>query len=217
MEPILKTSVDCVIVANGEFPKHPLPLSVLKSGVPVIACDGAVNKLLNHGIEPDYIVGDLDSISTRINDRFMGRVYHNPDQETNDLTKSVRFASSRGFRRVAILGATGIREDHTLANISLLAMYISELDSVEMITDYGVFKAITRSTRFESFKKQKISIFSLPPLVSVSVSNLKYPILNRELPVWWEGSLNESIGDYFDIDISGEGLLIIYAVHKDIL
>lgn len=216
MELMSKNSIDCVLVANGRFPRHSVPLSLLRQAGTIIACDGAVNKLLEHGIEPAFIVGDLDSISDQIKERYADRIYHNPDQETNDLTKSVQFASSRGFKSIAILGATGIREDHTLANISLLTGYEEMFRSVEMVTDYGIFKPITRTTRFESFEKQKISIFSLPPLVSVSVHNLKYPIVNRKLPIWWEGTLNESVGDFFEVELHGEGLLIVYVAHKDI-
>lgn len=212
----MNRSTNCVILANGRFPRHAYPLSLLKEAETIIACDGAVNKLLEHGITPTFIVGDLDSVADRIKELFADRIYLNPDQETNDLTKAVQFAAERGFRSISILGATGIREDHTLANISLLTQYHRDFEAVDMITDYGTFRAITKTTCFDSYKKQKISIFSLPPVVPVTVHNLKYPIVNRELSVWWEGSLNESVGDSFDIELHGDGFLIVYAVHRDI-
>lgn len=212
----MSKSTKCIILANGRFPRHAFPLSLLKEADTVIACDGAVNKLLEHGITPSFIVGDLDSVTDRIKELYLDRIFHNPDQETNDLTKAVKFAAERGFRSISILGATGIREDHTLANISLLTEYHRDFESVDMVTDYGVFRAITKTTRLNSYKKQKISIFSLPPVVPITVHNLKYPIVKRELSVWWEGSLNESVGDNFDIELHGEGILIVYAVHRDI-
>ena len=46
------------------------------------------------------------------------------DQETNDQTKAVNFLLAQGKRRIAIIGATGNREDHTLGNISLLSDYL---------------------------------------------------------------------------------------------
>ena len=60
------------------------------------------------------------------------------DQEINDLTKSVRFAHTQGYREVLILGATGLREDHTLGNISLLMDYAHLFKRVEMLSDYGL-------------------------------------------------------------------------------
>lgn len=35
---------DAIIVANGQFPTHPVPLSLLETGAPVVCCDGAIEK-----------------------------------------------------------------------------------------------------------------------------------------------------------------------------
>ena len=113
----------CVIVANGRFPSAELPLRLLKEAKTIIACDGAVKTLYEKGIHPDAIVGDLDSIPAGLRERYADRIHHVEDQEINDLTKSVRFAHTQGYREVLILGATGLREDHTLGNISLLMEY----------------------------------------------------------------------------------------------
>lgn len=104
----------CVIVANGRFPSAELPLRLLKEAKTIIACDGAVKTLYEKGIHPDAIVGDLDSIPAGLRERYADRIHHVEDQEINDLTKSVRFAHTQGYREVLILGATGLREDHTL-------------------------------------------------------------------------------------------------------
>ena len=116
----------CVIVANGRFPSAELPLRLLKEAKTIIACDGAVKTLYEKGIHPDAIVGDLDSIPAGLRERYADRIHHVEDQEINDLTKSVRFAHTQGYREVLILGATGLREDHTLGNISLLASFQKE-------------------------------------------------------------------------------------------
>lgn len=113
----------CVIVANGRFPSAELPLRLLKEAKTIIACDGAVKTLYEKGIHPDAIVGDLDSIPADLRKRYADRIHHVEDQEINDLSKSIRFAHAQGYREVLILGATGLREDHTLGNISLLMEY----------------------------------------------------------------------------------------------
>mgnify|MGYP003167458033 CR=1 FL=1 len=98
----------CVIVANGRFPSAELPLRLLKEAKTIIACDGAVKTLYEKGIHPDAIVGDLDSIPAGLRERYADRIHHVEDQEINDLTKSVRFAHTQGYREVLILGATGL-------------------------------------------------------------------------------------------------------------
>ncbi len=109
---------NCVVVANGRFPQTALPLHLLHQASVVIACDGAVEALDKAGITPTAIVGDLDSIPSRFREQYADRIHIVEDQEINDLTKSVRFAHRSGQQEILILGATGLREDHTLGNIS---------------------------------------------------------------------------------------------------
>ena len=80
---------ETVVVGNGEFPVHPLPLSVLDKATFVVCCDGGTNALVASGRVPDLIVGDGDSLSEENRSRFQSLLYVNPDQETNDQTKAV--------------------------------------------------------------------------------------------------------------------------------
>ena len=82
-----------VIVANGAFPRHPVPLSFLREASRIICCDGATESLLEYGLEPDYIVGDMDSLSHELQQRYSHCLHHDPDQYTNHLTKSVKFCA----------------------------------------------------------------------------------------------------------------------------
>ena len=181
----------CVIVANGRFPSAELPLRLLKEAKTIIACDGAVKTLYEKGIHPDAIVGDLDSIPA-------------------DLTKSVRFAHTQGYREVLILGATGLREDHTLGNISLLMDYAHLFKRVEMLSDYGLFTPILETTTFASYPGQQISIFVLYPEGEISTEGLRWPIRRRKLTSWWQGTLNEALGDQFTVTLSPDCRVIIY-------
>jgi thiamine pyrophosphokinase len=198
-----------VILANGEFPKTALLHEKLRLSDMIICCDGAEQKLLDFGMEPNFIVGDLDSISKKNKIKFANILIHDRDQETNDLTKAVKFCISKGFKIVEILGATGCREDHSLGNISLLANYMDDLTSVKMLTDYGVFTPISKTTTFESFENQAVSIFSLTPETLISTDGLAYPVKNHKFYSWWEGTLNRSLGEQFTIEINF-GKIIVF-------
>jgi thiamine pyrophosphokinase len=201
-----------VILADGEFPTHTIPLSILENCTRVICCDGAAVKLSNSGIrEPDYIVGDLDSLEQSYRSLYGNKVVHVGSQDTNDLTKAFEFALANGFDDIAILGATGLREDHTLGNISLLYSY-AEQASVELYTNFGRFIALSKASKIESKKGQQVSIFSLTPNTPISYRGLKWDISDRPLNFWWEGTLNEAIGDHFYIDFE-EGKLVVYLLY----
>lgn len=199
-----------VIIANGRFPSHPVPLSCIREAEYIICCDGAANDFIARGGVPDAIVGDCDSISEENRIRFADILHPNLDQETNDLTKSVQFCVENGRQEIIIVGGTGKREDHTLGNISLLADY-AELAGVIMVTNWGIFTPIHSITEFKSYKGEQVSIFSIDPK-KLTTHNLKYPVEGRILTNWWQGSLNESLGDSFSID--PEGRVIVFQAYK---
>jgi len=196
-----------VVLADGEFPKNEIPLAVLRNAERVICCDGAVENLLAFGREPDFIVGDLDSISESLKTRYSSILYHFAEQETNDLTKSVNFCFSRGWKEITILGATGKREDHTLGNLSLITNY-AENGKIQLLTDYGVFTPQLSSATYESVAGQQVSIFSLLPETRFTTRGLVYPICNRGLTSWWQGTLNEATGNEFTIEINSGKVLV---------
>ena len=194
---------DTVILANGDFPVHALPLSLLEDAVHIVACDGAIAHLAAHEYQADFIaIGDGDSIPETLRDRLI-RV---EEQEDNDLTKATRYCLKQGWRRIAYLGATGKREDHTLGNISLIVRYFLEM-GVEplMVTDYGWFVVARGDSEFESFPGQQVSIFNVNclHLVSEGLKWQSYPYHQ-----FWQGTLNEALSTVFRF--RADGCYLVY-------
>jgi thiamine pyrophosphokinase len=197
-----------VILADGEFPTHHVPLRLLRTAGTIVCCDGASVKLDAYGRSPDHIVGDLDSLPDGLALRFADRLHRVASQEANDLTKAVRFCLQRNVERLKIVGAGGLREDHTIANISLLADYAAQCE-VEMLTNYGSLIALRKTATLESFVGQQVSIFSLTPTVPVSSDGLRYPLREQSLDSWWKGSLNEAAGHAFTLRFEA-GIFIVF-------
>jgi thiamine pyrophosphokinase len=196
-----------VIVADGTFPQHEIPLGYLKNAKRIICCDGSVQNLIVAGMQPDAIVGDLDSLSDELANRYADRIFLDENQETNDLTKAVMWCIEIGYRDIVIVGGTGKREDHTIGNISLLADYIGNVNVI-MVTDTGIFRPLLKSSEILSFPGQQVSIFSIDPETEVTSYGLKYPLNQTKLTNWWFATLNESLGDRFSLDFNGR--LIVY-------
>ena len=196
-----------VIVADGIFPQHEIPLGYLKNAGRVVCCDGSAQNLVLAGIQPDAIVGDLDSLPDDLAKRFADRIFPDKSQDTNDLTKAVAWCNEMGYRDVVIIGATGKREDHTIGNISLLAEYIKEVNVV-MVTDTGILRPYLKSSRIESFPGQQVSIFAIDPLTEVTSHGLRYPLVRAKISNWWFATLNEATGDTFSLEFTGR--LIVY-------
>jgi thiamine pyrophosphokinase len=199
---------ETAILANGKFPDHPTPVGYLLNAIRVICCDGAADSLVDFGLEPFAIVGDCDSVHTKIAERYKERVYRNSDMETNDLTKTVKWCFERDYKNIVILGATGKREDHTLGNISLLSDY-AKIVQVKMVSDSGTLIPVLSSSRIDSEKGQQISVFSIDPNAEITSKGLKYPLKKMKLKNWWQATLNEVEGKEFSLEFDG-GPLIVY-------
>lgn len=203
----------CVVVADGLFPTLPLLLQRLREATTVIACDGAVEKLVAMDIVPAAIAGDMDSIPPDLREKYADRIHTDEDQETNDLTKAIHYAHRTGQTEVLILGATGLREDHTLGNISLLMDYHPLFHKIEMASDFGFFTPIVQTTFFASKPGQQISFFSLQAGAEVTTHKLKYPLVRKDLTAWWQGTLNEALENEFALTLSPGSRMIVFREH----
>ena len=196
-----------VIVADGTFPTHDIPLGYLKNAKRIICCDGSAQNLLLTGMQPDAIVGDMDSLNDELANRFADRIYLDENQDTNDLTKAVSWCSDMGYKDIVIVGATGKREDHTLGNISLLTEYVRSVNVI-MVTETGILRPLLKSSAITCFAGQQVSIFSIDPETEVTSFGLRYPLNKTKILNWWYATLNESLGDSFSLEFNGR--LIVY-------
>ena len=197
---------DAVVLAGGDYPTAPQPLEVLHNAPYTVCCDGAADSYIATGRVPDAIVGDGDSISASNRTKYATRLHIVAEQETNDQTKAVCFLLEQGKRRIAIVGATGRREDHTIGNISLLIEYARAGAQVRSFTDHGVFIPCNGDTTLKCRKGQQVSIFAITAK-ELSSEGLLYPIY--DFTNWWQGTLNECTGEQFTIHAKGDFLLFV--------
>ena len=209
-----------VIMAAGDFPVHPEPLAVLKNADVLVACDSAAAGLVERGIRFDYVVGDMDSLSEKYRELLREKLIHIREQDTNDLQKAFRFTRELCVPgdRITILGAAGKREDHTIANISLLTDFAQSHPEIRILTDTGVFFPVLESGEFPSFLGQAISIFN-PGCAPVLLSSggLVYPLDKLKLSKWWTASLNKAAAESFTLSFEGEHKdgVIVFAVYAE--
>ena len=200
-----------LIVANGEFPSHSIPLEILTKANCIVACDGAADTLLDKGYIPDVILGDLDSLSEESKTKYKDRIIEISDQFQNDLRKAINYARDNNIDDIRIIGASGKREDHMIGNIFSLLDY-KDL-KIKLFTDTGVFTCIHESQNIESFKGQQVSIFTSDNTIKITSNNLKYNFNNKAISTIYLGTLNESTSDDFKLSIS-HGSLLIFQTYK---
>lgn len=197
------------IVANGEVPSSELSIRLLRKMKRIICCDGAFQKLLSINIIPDVIVGDGDSMDREELSRHNIPYHADRSEEYNDLQKALKYCIANGYNDVLLMGCGGLREDHFIANLSIMVMY-SETMNLTMLTEHGVFNVMRGTSMFRSVPGLQVSVFPSNLHTKLFFSGLKYPVNNRSFNWLWEGSLNEAVGDAFTVETDDEEPVVVY-------
>ncbi|MCM1176717.1 MAG: thiamine diphosphokinase [Clostridium sp.] len=213
-----------VIIGDGQFPKKEYPIYLIRQADYIVCCDGALRKFLRHskGIfgdirNPDVVIGDIDSIPQSLKSSYKGLVISVAEQETNDQTKAFNYVvdNFRDVSEIHFIGATGLREDHTIGNISLLMEYARERDldrmglSIDMVSDYSTIFPVTDTVELQCGTGRKISILSPDNSLRISSDGLVWPTDNVKFDNWWPATLNKAEKDTVTLRFSHKSIAII--------
>lgn len=169
-----------VIIANGEYPSHPLPLGKIEYAKTRICTDGSADRLMAQGFVPDVIVGDMDSVDLPKSE-FHGVWVSSQDQKTTDMEKALNWCQKQNISKVTIVGASGQRDDHTLANYVIISEF-SEAMEISMVTDGSTIRYLKPGQHtFTVNKHQSVSLLAFMPVRSITARGLKYPLREETL------------------------------------
>lgn len=168
----------CYVVGAGECRK--IDFKIQKDDL-VIAADGGLRYLLEHGINPDIIVGDFDSLGENPQGENVYRL--KPEKDITDMDAAVSIGEEKGYTEFKLYGALGGRIDHSVANIQLISALAQRNIKAEIIDDKTYITAVSNgSVEFDSSKKGYISVFSHSDVCEgVSIKGLKYELNNAKL------------------------------------
>lgn len=212
----MKKKRDALIICNGEVPSRSMMRSLLASKPMVLCADGGANKARSLGIVPEYIIGDLDSV-TKSTLRYFKTVplIQDTDQNSTDLEKTLEFFLSNGGGSATVIGATGDRPDHTMANFSILLKYHHRL-RILFFDERCTVQVVSSSIRTNATVGQQISLVPMGVCSGITTTGLRYPLKNESLELGVrEGSSNEAISKSISISVR-HGALLLFMNHSSI-
>lgn len=213
-----------VIIGDGKFPKSEYPRYLIRTADFIICCDGALKKFLKNakaifGEErlPDLVIGDMDSLSLPLRQKYADIIIKIDEQEHNDQTKAFTWAigNIENISSICILGATGDREDHTIGNVSLLMEYARRFNldekgiSVEMISDHATIFAVTDTFEMDCGIGRRVSIFSPDNSLKIKSEGLEWPVDDVVFDNWWKATLNRAVTDTVKLTFSHRSIALI--------
>tara|TARA_B100001029_G_scaffold179263_1_gene188174 strand:+ start:2885 stop:3517 length:633 start_codon:yes stop_codon:yes gene_type:complete len=200
------------VILNGNFPKESSLLKMINDSEFIIAVDGAANKLIDLEIIPDVIIGDFDSFqATRIK---RIKLVETSDQNKTDFRKTLDWCIEKNILNISIFGISGESEDHFLGNYYTLNDFSNKIEWIAF-TDFSIIKPCIRKKEFESYKGQKVSLFSMKGDTLVSSKNLEYPLDSYLLTPSDNAVRNISISNKFIIESSNN--ILVFQSRKQII
>lgn len=185
-----------------------VPPSLSSLSLPIIATDGAADTLLNQDIVPDFVVGDMDSISEKALEKC--NVIRIDDQETTDFYKAISFAKAKDMMPAIITGLDGGVLDHSLDNFATFVSFLRE--KCMYLSNETIGFCMNNSERtFSVPKNTKISVFGAPS-AEVSTNGLKWELKNKHFSFFEYNSIsNRTIAPDINIKVeNGSVFVLIY-------
>lgn len=204
-----------VIFANGRL-EHPRDaLNLIQPGDLVIAADGGARHCRTMGITPEWLVGDLDSLSQdevrELKELGVEIISYPGDKDFTDLELAFLKARDAGATEIVVLGGFGDRWDMTISNLLLATRSEFRELSVRLI-DGPQETAIIRGGGEMTFSGQRGDVLSLIPLhqeaIGVNLTGLEYNLDDERLPVGTtKGLSNVFVNDSATVSLK-QGLLL---------
>ncbi|GAB4139042.1 MAG: thiamine diphosphokinase [Ignavibacteriales bacterium] len=172
-----------LIVANGFQQKKALIKKLNKLGFDfVVAADGGANNLMKINVIPDVVIGDFDSIeSSTLNwAKKKSKLIQINRQNDTDVEKAIKYLIKEKFTEAIILGGTGDRLDHSIANIGFIIKYSNRI-KLFLIHINSILYTISQATEFNVKKGETISLYAFDPKTKLTSSGLKYKLNNSSL------------------------------------
>ena len=214
-----------VIFANGELRDIEAARTLLHPDDYLIAADGGANHLLQMGILPEVVIGDLDSISDdtlfELTSANVKIEQYSEDKDETDLELALRFAIELSPVAILVVGALGGRLDQTIANLTLFADPTLSISDVRL--DDGVEEVLfcrpsaKKGSQVEVRGKSGDLVSLIPwggQVEGVSTGGLKWPLYGETLySNKSRGVSNMMLDDVVSIEVE-TGLLLVVHTRK---
>lgn len=191
-----------ILCLDGTLPEP----HFFQSKLPIIAADGAANTLLEMGIKPDIVIGDLDTFEPELHPSI--KTFYHEDQNFCDYEKSLQYLKKHNLLPCVVVGVNGGYLDHILNNINIflqynLVFYAPPLYG-ELIKEYS-----TKTYNLPLYTK--ISLIGIPE-ATVSSQGLQWELTQANFSFPGKNScFNRTTQEKIQITVhTGQVLALIY-------
>ena len=200
----------CVILSGGPIADYQKIKPLIDASDYIIAADRGLHHASCMGITPNLAVGDFDSHAAP--DFVVETVQLPCQKDDTDTMYAIKEALARGYRDILLLGATGGRSDHMLANLYAL-LYIKQAGAKGVIADEYCQITPVCGTATVNGDYPYFSLVAIAgQAAGVTITGAAYPLKNGVIDPSYQYAVSNQVlpGQTAHIKVeSGEVLLIL--------
>ncbi|MBT8197655.1 MAG: thiamine diphosphokinase [Acidimicrobiia bacterium] len=213
----METNRWAIVLAGGDAVRPELAHRI-PSDAYVVAADSGLAQAQMLGIPVDAVIGDFDSADPTLVDmaRDSGAAIHEhpADKDATDLELALRHAVDAGYERILLVGGTGGRLDHFLANALVLASAELAPRDIEWLVGDSRLMVVRRHVDIHGSPGDLVTLLAVGgPAVGVATEGLKWPLHGASLATGsTQGVSNELTGDHAIVELEAGTLLVIHTL-----
>ncbi|WP_336781973.1 thiamine diphosphokinase [Paenibacillus illinoisensis] len=208
------TTKRIVIFTGGAL--SPQFLKEIRQDDMVIAADRGALYLIEHGVKPHIAVGDFDSITEQqwqmVRENSERMITVDPiAKDWTDTEMAFETALDHEPTHILMLGATGTRLDHTLANVHIMVRAMQHHIVCTIQDEHNYMMLTTSKLEVEDRGYEYISLLPLTPEVTgITLDGFLYPLDQATIRMGQSlGISNKLLGASGTVSIDSGLLLII--------
>jgi len=181
-----------VIISGGVISDYDYIKSHITCNDIIICADSGFLHAEKMELQPSAVVVDFDSIADSKISTDIPMLRHPAKKNMTDTEIAADYARKQGFCDYLLIGATGKRMDHSLANILLLKSFVTHKETAVIIDEHSKIMLTNSVLQIQETPGSLISLIPLIDCYGVTTENLEYPLLDATMLVGAENGLGVS-------------------------
>jgi len=173
----------CVIIANGDLEYSEKTAGIIREAGLIVCADGGIRHLKALRLLPHIIIGDFDSALPEdklyFEEKKIKIISYPSRKNETDMELCVAWALLNHATDITLLGATGTRLDHTLANIYLLKKLAGRGIPARIIDKHNTIHVVTDQIEFKGRPGEFLSLLPITEKAAgIMIQGVEYPLAN---------------------------------------
>lgn len=208
-----------LVISSGTINNYNILESIVKESDFIVCADGGMDHLMKIKRLPNLILGDLDSISRDaldyINKNNIIIKRFSSIKNSTDTDLAMEYLIEEGFRNITLIGVTGTRQDHTMANIMLLNRLHEKRIKGKIVDDNNIIYLIDDYLEIEYQEGVYVSIVPITESgIEVSLDGFYYNLNNHRIKFGSTNGISNKITDSCGTINIHSGKALVY-ISKD--